>query len=276
MHSVLARRRGFTLIELLVVIAIIAILIALLLPAVQQAREAARRTQCKNNLHNIGLALHNYHDVYSEFPAAILNSGRYATPSQRYNNAGSGTTNTTGWTLMLPYLDQAPLFNQYDFNAPSSNSNPRAGARGNTLTGDPYLRNLAITSLQLEVSGVPVRPAGTVQLQHRDHFRERQFLLAAEGEPDELPVRHGAAHGYSADYGAYVSSRRNATLANGTRVPLPYVGAFGNNRSARIAHISDGTSNSIAVGEAVGGLHKTSTHYGPWGLTGTHTCCHGA
>ncbi len=89
------RRRAFTLIELLVVIAIIAILIALLLPAVQQAREAARRTQCKNNLKQIGLALHNYHEAIGRLPPSSI------------------AFNHWGWnTMVLPYLDQAPLFNQ--------------------------------------------------------------------------------------------------------------------------------------------------------------------
>jgi len=94
-------KRGFTLIELLVVIAIIAILIALLLPAVQQAREAARRTQCKNNLKQIGLALHNYHDVHNGFP--IGNMIAY----------GHGPT---AWIGMLPYVEQASLFSQLDFS----------------------------------------------------------------------------------------------------------------------------------------------------------------
>ena len=95
--------RGFTLIELLVVIAIIAVLIALLLPAVQQAREAARRSQCKNNLKQFGLAFHNYHDVARRFPF-----GYYAVPA--------GPINAASWGLMLlPHLDQGPLYKKYNF-----------------------------------------------------------------------------------------------------------------------------------------------------------------
>ena len=114
------RRQGFTLIELLVVIAIIAILVALLLPAVQQAREAARRTQCKNNLKQWGLALHNYHDVHSIFPAALLHSGRYNSASF-YDPAGTNRVmNTPGWVLLLPFVDQAAAYDQYSADEASS------------------------------------------------------------------------------------------------------------------------------------------------------------
>ena len=92
-------RKGFTLIELLVVIAIIAVLIALLLPAVQQAREAARRTQCRNNMHQLGLALHNYHDTHTLFPPA-----------------GIGWGQASLFTLILPFVDEMAIYNAYNMD----------------------------------------------------------------------------------------------------------------------------------------------------------------
>src|SRR5690349_2559350 len=105
------RRTAFTLIELLVVIAIIAILIALLVPAVQKAREAAARTQCTNNLKQIGLAMHSYHDTYKRLPPGYVdgNTNPNSTPD---NDVGPGW----GWAaFLLPYMEQGPLYNQINF-----------------------------------------------------------------------------------------------------------------------------------------------------------------
>ncbi len=114
------RHRGFTLIELLVVIAIIAILVALLLPAVQQAREAARRTQCKNHLKQIGLAMHNYHDVHTMFPPGWIG----VQSGQPYVHGSSGF----GWaTMILPMLEQPALFNQMNFNAAVNHASNAVG-----------------------------------------------------------------------------------------------------------------------------------------------------
>ncbi len=116
--------RGFTLIELLVVIAIIAILIALLLPAVQQAREAARRSSCKNNLKQLGLALHNYHDTHRVFPPGQMNYIGADLPS-----GNRGGARTCWMQQILPYIDQAPLYNGaktfFSSNSPAYSSFPK-------------------------------------------------------------------------------------------------------------------------------------------------------
>jgi len=105
---------GFTLIELLVVIAIIAVLVALLLPAVQQAREAARRTQCKNNLKQLGLALQTYHDQYNQFPPASV----WAFVATGAPGTAGNQRNYTWIDAILPNIEQGPLFNAINFNLP--------------------------------------------------------------------------------------------------------------------------------------------------------------
>ncbi len=111
------RRRGFTLIELLVVIAIIAVLIALLLPAVQQAREAARRTQCKNNLKQMGLALHNYESTFTVFPPSSTSPLAYGV--WFYPGTGPSDPNIhlhSFASLILPYIDQGNIYGNINYN----------------------------------------------------------------------------------------------------------------------------------------------------------------
>ncbi len=109
--------RGFTLIELLVVIAIIAVLVAILLPAVQQAREAARNSQCKNNLKQLGIALHSYHETYGSFPPNFVGTSQNPAGANDDNSLRLGPTYG-----LLPYLDQVALFN-------TINSQPNQGKR---------------------------------------------------------------------------------------------------------------------------------------------------
>ncbi len=118
MRNRITNRRGFTLIELLVVIAIIAILIALLLPAVQQAREGARRTQCRNNLKQLGIALHNYHDLHNKFPPGrqvYVSATDDLTPSANGNATTGQGSCFSAFAQLLPAMDAMNLYNQINF-----------------------------------------------------------------------------------------------------------------------------------------------------------------
>ena len=196
-------RRGFTLIELLVVIAMIAILIALLLPAVQQAREAARRTQCKNNLKQIGLAIHNYHDVYTTFPTVNCGGVR--------NSSLSGTS---FFASILPMIDNASIYKQYDFN------------RGNR---DP--ENQEAVGQVLPFYLCPSSPL-------------RRSVPSCDGDGGRAPGNYAACIG-SKDFNQYWSFMR---------LPRPNLdGAFVYTDSqpgrTGFRDILDGTSSTLMIGE---------------------------
>jgi prepilin-type N-terminal cleavage/methylation domain-containing protein len=214
--TVFGRRRGFTLIELLVVIAIIAILVALLLPAVQQAREAARRTQCKSNLKQIGLALHNYHDIHNTLPPGWIAVNAYGFPSA--HDGGSGI----GWAAMiLPQLEQTNLWQQFRPSLP---------------LGDQL--NAPFRSAELPVYRCPSDP----QPPFFDLEEEGGGAVLAR-----LPVANYVAvfgteelHGCENDPGDDPVSPSGQCMGDG---------AFFHNSKVRMADITDGTSNTLMVGE---------------------------
>ncbi len=216
------RRKAFTLIELLVVIAIIAILIALLLPAVQQAREAARRTQCKNNLKQIGLALHNYHDVYNKFPA-----GGY------WNNNHRGLAYQQGSVLvhLLPYIEQSVIFNQIDFsNPPNRNIN-------DTRMPDGRLMRQAVS---VSAFLCPSDTAGS-------NFNNRstvQNYAASKGASNAGSPTGGNPNGSPPCADAYLSFRKGGTSGSGVSGPF-----HRNGRSCEMRDVTDGLSNTIFFGE---------------------------
>ncbi len=213
------RRRGFTLIELLVVIAIIAVLIALLLPAVQQAREAARRTQCKNNLKQIGLALHNYHDQFRTFPPGWI-SVDAATGQMTPLNGGSGA----GWALLLlPQIDQSSLYNKFNLNLRIAN---------------PV--NAPLIKTPLSAFLCPSDPAPT-----------QTWMLTADGNPSQVLAELATAN-YVAAFGSV--SLDDCENPTGT-APVSAAGqCVGNgsvfhNSRVKMRDFTDGTSNTVFVGE---------------------------
>jgi len=208
------RARGFTLIELLVVIAIIAILIALLLPAVQQAREAARRASCKNNLKQIGLALHNYHDTTGAFPSGWIGVEASTATPRPYVNGVSGM----GWHVMLlPYLDQAPLYQQLNFGQPVSHAD----------------NNELFTTI-LTVFRCP-----------SDSGPER-WDLAQEGSPGTILKSQLPTANYVGVFGTTeIHNCESLTPGQICRSN----GTFSHNSVIRMSDFIDGSSNTIVVGE---------------------------
>ncbi len=200
----MSRRRGFTLIELLVVIAVIAILVALLLPAVQQAREAARRAQCKNNLKQIGLALHNYHGTHNIFPPGYVAGAAWPL-----------TTNGWGWcAMLLPDLDQGPLYDEINFNLPIENS-------ANLPVPAQILPTLICPSDQLGGGTFQITDAG-----------------------GNVVVPTAAPFSYAATVGDD-SSEADGQTGNGS---------FYRNSNIRISNLIDGTSTTVLVGDRAWGM----------------------
>lgn len=261
----LTKKKGFTLIELLVVIAIIAILIALLLPAVQQAREAARRTECKNKLKQIGLACHNYHDVFGKFPMGSQHGVRVDGLTRTAGVVGSSPVkNISAIPPLLPYIEQAPLYNSLDFNqcfSPQVNeSNPVQGS-WNVAT-NPNVR--AVTQMIPEF----LCPSDTVgnSLLRNTNTQEGEGIAgdgndSGVGRTNYLPA--GGSRGWTTNRMWGTTNIMNAarTLPDG-RTGIRDRGMFGHNGGAQIRDVTDGTSNSFLWGEARQSIGTGNTNKG--------------
>ena len=240
----ISRRPGFTLIELLVVIAIIAILVALLLPAVQQAREAARRSQCKNNLKQFALALHNYHDTSSVMPPGAVNPGVAPTTAMPYTNDCANQCRNIPFTLLvLPYMDQAPLYNQLNFSLPMGKAQ-RSGT-GPSIDQGAIFATANVTTFQC--------PSDPI---YADPFQQ--------GGSAHYAITNGRRASYYFP-ARYIMEDINATWA----LEGFDRGMFGINGACRLTDIKDGTSNTMMLSETP--FVKNYSVYGPFWTAWAYT-----
>lgn len=242
----LSSKTGFTLIELLVVIAIIAILIALLLPAVQQAREAARRSQCKNNLKQLGLAIHNYHDVFNTYPIGA--------------RAASGSsiccsTCGTNWRVGLwPYLDAAPVYNKINFAACFMSDTSGLIRNGFNLENQ-ILRGLVVSPVFNCPSSMNPNRADTNPVTNNFHKGQTVDYVGIMGAVPDPNGRANVVANGNYNGGIYAN--------NGTLLVQ---------QSTSMKDLVDGSSNIIVVSEQsglVGTQDISANYYGGWaGWTG--------
>ncbi len=249
---------GFTLVELLVVIAIIGVLIALLLPAIQAARESARQTQCANQLKQIGLAAHNFHDNYSRFPPGYLGP----TPDASFAATGTQAEFVGVVPYLLPYLEQQALFARIQANLDIS-------IRGKAWWTDASTASAAQTSLKSiacpSVDGHRYREGMIFLLnlytENNGSFYERRFVTAPLVTSRPGGTNYLGVAGY---FG-------NLLLPK----PRRYEGIFSNRTKHRFADVTDGTSNVLFFGESTAGKMAGQLRGFSWIGCGMLTTHHG-